>query len=334
MKKLSKRMVLSFAVGAMLCCGMSGASAENTPKKDVSSVSEEKVVADSVPEDVLEKAKEAPVSIPVVKETKETAKTLDEKAAVTIEVVPKPEPKIVEPVKETEKKSKAEEQDNNSDHSTSTEGTQSKNNNDTSAGKEAEKSSSNVRASSGTSRSGERKTSQGVSKINGFISPVKKPVQSSGFGSRVHPITGNVKNHNGVDYAAACGTKVYAPADGTVIWADWKNGSAGNVVTIQHDGFVDKNGNPLETVISTNYYHLLKFLVNDGDYVEQGEVIAEVGSTGGSTGCHLHWELMVDGVKVDPTPYLSDEEVDSEIYTEDKNKTSKPEGEEDTSENE
>lgn len=318
MKKLSNKWVLSLAVGAMLCCGMSGASAEDTPKKDVSSVAEEKVVSDSFPQDVIEKVEEAPVRIPVAKKEKESTTTLDEKIASTIEIIPKPEPKIVEPVEETGK-SNAEKQDNNSDASTD---------------KNAENNSSNVREDSGTSRSSERKTSQGVSKINGFISPVKNPVQSSSFGSRVHPITKNVKNHNGVDYAAACGTKVYAPADGTVIWADWKNGSAGNVVTIEHNDFVDKNGNPLETVISTNYYHLLKFLVNDGDYVEQGEVIAEVGSTGGSTGCHLHWELMVDGVKVDPTPYLSDEEVDTEIYTEDKSQASKPEGEEETSENE
>lgn len=306
-KRLSKKIALPFAVSVMLCCGMSGAVAETPREKDASTVSEQTTVMESVPKSVTQSEEPAPVSIPMVKSTEETAKLLKEEPAPEMEVVIEPEP-----VKDNNSKT-----DGQSDSGESSVSQNNQNEN-------SEKSSLTVRDSDGASRSGERTTSKGVAQNNGFISPVKNPVQSSGFGSRVHPITGKVKNHNGVDYAATCGTKIYAPADGTVTMAGWKNGTAGNVITIQHDDFVDKNGNILETVISTNYYHLLKFLVNDGDFVEQGEVIAEVGSTGRSTGCHLHWELMVDGVKVDPTPYLSDEEVDPEIYTEEKSNVVKP----------
>lgn len=113
---------------------------------------------------------------------------------------------------------------------------------------------------------------------------------SSKFGMRLHPILKQYKMHSGVDYAAPQGTKVYAAGDGTVTSAKWVNGY-GNYVTIRHN-----------SEYSTGYGHLKSYVkgITPGMRVKQGQVIAYVGSTGRSTGPHLHFEVIKNGVKVDP----------------------------------
>jgi murein DD-endopeptidase MepM/ murein hydrolase activator NlpD len=116
---------------------------------------------------------------------------------------------------------------------------------------------------------------------------------SSGFGMRKDPFTGRPQHHNGIDVAAPMGTKIYPYASGTVIRAGW-NGGYGRMVTIRHDDGTE-----------TRYGHTSKNLVEVGDKVTLGEPIAEVGSTGRSTGPHLHFEMRRNGKPVDPVPYLS-----------------------------
>ncbi|CAM4501718.1 murein hydrolase activator EnvC family protein [Paenibacillus typhae] len=124
--------------------------------------------------------------------------------------------------------------------------------------------------------------------------PVSNARISSDFGSRVHPITGKVKNHNGVDMAATEGTDIRAAEDGVVIVAEWWGGY-GNTVVIDH-------GNNLWTL----YPHIRNngIKVEKGQIVKRGQKIAEVGSTGNSTGPHLHFEVRKNGKAVNPMPYL------------------------------
>ena len=117
---------------------------------------------------------------------------------------------------------------------------------------------------------------------------------TSGYGSRVHPIQGIIKNHTGIDIAnAGFGAPVIAAADGIVTMAG-RYGGYGNCVMINHG-----NG------ISTLYGHGQAILTEVGKEVKKGELIMEVGSTGQSTGPHLHFEVRVKGVIVDPMPYLT-----------------------------
>jgi len=118
---------------------------------------------------------------------------------------------------------------------------------------------------------------------------------TSGFGPRVHPITGNVRMHNGIDIAAPGinGTNVLAAASGVVTFAGWQGGF-GNVVIINH-------GNGYTTV----YAHNSANLVSNGQNVVQGQVIARVGSTGNSTGPHIHFEIIRNGVHVNPMLYFN-----------------------------
>ena len=120
--------------------------------------------------------------------------------------------------------------------------------------------------------------------------PIDGARLSSGFGMRRHPILGYNKMHKGVDFAASTGTPVYAAGDGKVEVASRK-GAYGNYVRIRHN-----------SSLQTAYAHLHKFAkgVSAGSRVKQGQVIAYVGTTGRSTGPHLHYEVLLDGVQVNP----------------------------------
>jgi len=115
---------------------------------------------------------------------------------------------------------------------------------------------------------------------------------SSGFGYRIHPIFNVRKMHTGIDISAGMGTPIRASADGTVVSAGWRGGY-GKCVVVSHSGN-----------LATLYAHQSEILVVVGEKVERGEVIGKVGSTGYSTGPHLHFEVRVNGSPVDPLGYL------------------------------
>ncbi len=127
--------------------------------------------------------------------------------------------------------------------------------------------------------------------VYSFNQPMIRPVAgeiTSPFGSRTHPVTGNADFHYGTDIAAAEGTPVRAAFAGTVIKAEYHEMN-GNMVKIDHG-----NGNV------TVYCHLLSFSVKPGDTVKAGQTVGQVGSTGDSTGPHLHFGIQLDGVYYDP----------------------------------
>jgi len=116
--------------------------------------------------------------------------------------------------------------------------------------------------------------------------------KTSGFGPRVHPIFGTVRQHNGIDLGGDTGDRVRAARSGEVILAG-QRGGFGNTIVIYHGlGY------------STLYAHLSRIEVSEGQNVQSGDRIGAIGSTGWSTGPHLHFELRIDGKAVDPTPYL------------------------------
>ncbi len=125
---------------------------------------------------------------------------------------------------------------------------------------------------------------------------------SSPFGFRINPYTGRAKNHDGVDMAIASGTPIYAVHDGTVTFSGVSgslggpNGGGsgyGNLIRIDHgDG------------IGSGYGHLSKRIVSNGEKVRAGQVIGYVGSTGGSTGAHLHFEIKENGQFINPDPFM------------------------------
>ena len=122
--------------------------------------------------------------------------------------------------------------------------------------------------------------------------PVEAVRMSSGYGMRDHPILRKRRAHNGVDLAAPSGTPVYATADGLVGKAQYW-GSYGNYVQIEHGG-----------ELQSRYAHLSDYVVAAGERVQKGELIGYVGSTGRSTGPHLHYEVRIAGEAVDPRPYM------------------------------
>ena len=124
--------------------------------------------------------------------------------------------------------------------------------------------------------------------------PLDDATLTSSYGSRIHPVLGGRRNHNGVDLAQPTGTPVYATADGIVSRADYW-GSYGNYIQIEHGGEME-----------TRYAHLSGYAVAAGEQVRKGQLIGYVGSTGRSTGPHLHYEVRVAGEPVDPTPYMVD----------------------------
>ena len=127
-----------------------------------------------------------------------------------------------------------------------------------------------------------------------FMWPVASYVYvSSRFGLRVHPITGQKKSHTGIDIASNQGTAVYASDGGSVTLAGW-NGGYGNCIMIDHgNGYV------------TLYGHLSSISVSVGQTVSQGTTIGAVGSTGNSTGPHLHFEVLKNGTRIDPEQFFS-----------------------------
>lgn len=133
--------------------------------------------------------------------------------------------------------------------------------------------------------------------------PVATARLTSGYGMRNHPVLRKRRQHNGVDLAAPTGTPVYATADGLISRADWFS-SYGLYISIDH-------GAELET----RYAHLSRLAVAAGERVEKGDLIGYVGSTGRSTGPHLHYEVRVDGVAVNPIPYMKESEAQTRMAT-------------------
>jgi murein DD-endopeptidase MepM/ murein hydrolase activator NlpD len=128
--------------------------------------------------------------------------------------------------------------------------------------------------------------------------PSDKPVRTnveftSGFGVRSDPFVHGAAMHPGIDLAGSYGTPIYATADGTVLRAGWNSGGYGNLVEIDHG-----------RGISTRYGHMSAILVAAGQHVTRGEQIGRMGSTGRSTGNHLHYEVRIDNRPVNPIPFM------------------------------
>lgn len=134
-------------------------------------------------------------------------------------------------------------------------------------------------------------------KIRSLMVPTQQPVASgilgSAFGFRIDPFTGGSALHTGLDFQAESGTPILAAAGGVVVAQD-AHAAYGNMVEIDH-------GNDL----ITRYAHASKVLVKKGDLIKRGQKIAEVGTTGRSTGPHLHFEVLVQGVAQDPQKFLT-----------------------------
>jgi len=122
--------------------------------------------------------------------------------------------------------------------------------------------------------------------------PVNGAALTSGYGMRWHPVLGGRRAHKGVDLAEPVGSPVYATADGMVSRADWFS-SYGLFISLEHGGN-----------IQTRYGHLSRLNVAAGQAVHKGDLIGYVGTTGRSTGPHLHYEVRIAGVAVNPIPYL------------------------------
>ncbi|MGD0308295.1 MAG: peptidoglycan DD-metalloendopeptidase family protein [Acidobacteriota bacterium] len=133
----------------------------------------------------------------------------------------------------------------------------------------------------------------GGDEVPDFRMPVQAPL-SSGFGIRRDPITHEMQFHHGVDIAAPQGTRIHAAAAGSVVFSGYQNGY-GNTVVVQHqDGF------------ETRYAHMGTLLVNAGDSIQASQVLGTVGSTGRSTGAHLHFEISRNGDQIDPKALLGE----------------------------
>jgi murein DD-endopeptidase MepM/ murein hydrolase activator NlpD len=132
--------------------------------------------------------------------------------------------------------------------------------------------------------------------LSGWARPASGEITDS-FGMRLHPVYGTWRLHTGTDIGAYCGQNIYAAHGGTVVYAG-RNGTYGNWVEIDHgDG------------IHTGYAHIVDggILVSYGQVVDVGTNIAKVGTTGASTGCHLHYEVRIDGRAVDSVPFMRDQ---------------------------
>jgi murein DD-endopeptidase MepM/ murein hydrolase activator NlpD len=134
---------------------------------------------------------------------------------------------------------------------------------------------------------------QGVTAI-----PSSHPIRgmtnfTSGFGVRSDPFRGRAAMHGGVDLAGPTGTPIYATADGIVGRSEWNSGGYGNLVEINHG-----------RGIQTRYGHLSRLIAEPGQRVRRGDLIGLMGSTGRSTGSHLHYEVRIDGRAVNPVPFM------------------------------
>ncbi|MBR2937443.1 MAG: peptidoglycan DD-metalloendopeptidase family protein [Oscillospiraceae bacterium] len=127
-----------------------------------------------------------------------------------------------------------------------------------------------------------------------WLMPINYTYFSSPFGYRIHPIYGDRRFHYGVDLSAPQGTPIYASRGGVVTTTAYEAGGAGYYVSINHlDGF------------STRYLHMTHYIVSPGQYVAAGQVIGYCGSTGGSTGPHLHFGVYYNGTAVNPAKYIN-----------------------------
>ena len=123
--------------------------------------------------------------------------------------------------------------------------------------------------------------------------PTPNVTLTSGFGSRVHPITKKRKRHDGLDFAAKIGTPIYAPADAVIERARSSNYGYGNQLTLNHTmGF------------TSTYSHMNKFKVKQGEFVTKGQLIGWTGNSGLSTGPHLHYEIRFLGKPLNPRPFV------------------------------
>ncbi len=127
---------------------------------------------------------------------------------------------------------------------------------------------------------------------SGFVRPALGEI-TSGFGNRLHPILGYYRLHAGVDYNGNTGDPIIASRNGVVILAEYYGGYGHTVILDHGDGF------------TTLYAHLSAYNVSVGDTIEAGRTLGAMGSTGLSTGPHLHFEIRRNGTPVDPLPYLN-----------------------------
>jgi murein DD-endopeptidase MepM/ murein hydrolase activator NlpD len=126
-----------------------------------------------------------------------------------------------------------------------------------------------------------------------WLVPINYTYFSSPYGERWHPVYGGWRMHHGVDLSAPMGTPIIASRSGVVNVASYEEGGAGNYVNIDHkDGFV------------TRYMHMTHYIVEVGQYVYAGQVIGYCGSTGASTGPHLHFGIYYNGSSVNPAYYI------------------------------
>lgn len=126
--------------------------------------------------------------------------------------------------------------------------------------------------------------------------PVEKLALTSNYGVRTDPFNGHARMHKGIDIPGPIGTPVYATADGIVGRAQWVNGY-GNFIELEH-------GNETET----RYGHLSKLMVEPNQRVHRGQLIGLMGSTGRSTGSHLHYEIRIAGQAINPLPFVTGSE--------------------------
>jgi murein DD-endopeptidase MepM/ murein hydrolase activator NlpD len=124
-------------------------------------------------------------------------------------------------------------------------------------------------------------------------SPVDRANLTSTFGVRTDPFRATAAMHPGIDLAAPLGTPVYATADGVVDRSEWNDGGYGNLIEIDHG-----------QGIQTRYGHLSQRIAQPGQAVHRGDLIGLMGSTGRSTGSHLHYEVRVAGQAIDPIPFV------------------------------